>query len=62
MKAEWELIHQAQHHQTARMKVINGWIVRDQYFQHIKPGTLVTTEAMVFVPDTKHEWTIERSD
>ncbi len=60
MKFEWENIlaigtpHQATI--NLRAKVIGGWVLKNIYYR----GKL-RYENMVFIPDPKHEWSIDES-
>ena len=50
---QWEVLDST----TARAKVIGGWIIN--HFNSFSDGKKTEiSEAMVFVPDRDHEWTI----
>ena len=45
---------------TQRMEVPGGWLVRSFFFKTGNNGNLAATVAQSFVPDTKHEWVVEK--
>jgi hypothetical protein len=58
MKFEWEIIKYVKDESKIldmhfRAKVINGWIYRIVSFER-------KTESLVFIPDAKHEWEINK--
>lgn len=57
MKFEWETIkYDRDSAGTYRAKVIGGWLVKSRT-GHFAASP--RSETMVFIPDAKHEWTIE---
>ena len=59
MKFEWESISETQKHTTCRAKVHGGWII-NCLTNVIDNSGYNTSESMVFIPDPKHEWTVEK--
>ena len=63
--AEWEDIDK--HGFTCRLRVFGGWIVRhDNEVVHDTPNGMVGgwdwRSSLCFVPDSNHDWEIERED
>ena len=62
---QWEIVSCSPGNEiiTERMKVINGWLVRDIMSIQVQNnfGVLNTSSSvsMCFVPDKNHEWILE---
>lgn len=55
MKVIWETVAREDFNVTHRMKVPGGWVVRS-YIKNQEDYPV----ALVFVPDVKHEWMLEK--
>lgn len=60
MKFEWEELkdESCDHFTTLRAKIFGGWLVRTNEFT-FGELSIAESEALVFVPDPKHEWVID---
>lgn len=60
MSIEWEEItdETMPHFETYRSKVPGGWLVRTTEWMR-NDSSCAQSEALVFVPDHKHEWGLE---
>jgi len=60
MPWEWELLESSMsdNSSTWRAKVIGGWIVKEEVYNHDDLETPINS-SMVFLPDRDHEWVIK---
>ena len=56
MSLAWETVLQNDNHETARLKVFGGWVVR------CKIGNNPPALSMVFIADEAHAWVPEETE
>lgn len=54
MEWNWEMLDE----QTARAKVIGGWVLNHNFSKDLKGKCEAQCESMIFIADRDHEWTI----
>ena len=63
MKFEWQKIHKVglkdEEQITLRAKVVGGWVLKSVYLKTLK-FKVKRTESLIFIPDEKHEWEIDK--